>query len=786
MLLDAVHITNKFAQHGDTLITSVTNMPEQIDVRVTDFPESISLAKDVSALRDSIDSISTHITDIFNQGVGFTDDIQIFVIPALVSVFAFVIPFIFQVTSQIDEKYESRDFRTMFFCDWKFIIFGVLLLVNLILDSYYIVMRCYYNQYFTDSLIPCWMFALMLALFIWLVVILWYSLSYNDPHRLFAMKRRKCLGNPFMKKAYYKSLKVSQIQGDTSSQEIDNRSKEKESPRKMKYTSLITLQRSGLYKSFYFSIERLTQYAIKHDNELLDDIVTYMITGMSYIRKLQKTEQEPFGDTIYPIELVSSITSIVFDYSKKEDNFLVNDRMAYLLYGFFDDTYSTSIQQNILDALMYAMTKLQQNGHVSAINRFEHLTRHHYANLIRVYLDKKGKNKITKEEQLARENDIKNIRHMMILFNARLFDLGQIDCVNDAIVNNYDDFGTNSAIMPMDEFDALEEYFELQNEGNKFHGYASIFSPDGLPWDYTLISQSLTKLFGYLLVRLYKSEYPLRKIPVALLKTNHELFINYFQQLEKISLQFDVNVWKYNVDKTPNIQTIYNDLRSQIFGLCCEISNESKVEEAIRERYKMLLNKDSVENSVAGVIDIASKISSTSIKLTKWTIAENKLALLDANFWCIQKLNDVTSITNRIYFELSKVYYERLRRVERNMPFADVDAYLDQLHRNGAQYKLVYTGIGNPSKKYEVVNGGIPFVNMFGDKTLLLVNQKVAPKLYVRNSPVVISDLGLDIPPISPKKEDNHWSLPQCLLQFEPQIWINYNSRAVLHVIHIV
>lgn len=117
MLLDAVHITNKFAQHGDTLITRVTNMPEQMDVRVTDFPESINLAKDVAALRDSVcqalsdsihhlDSIVSHIS---TYGTDMPSEIKSFVIPFTIGLLAFAVPLIFNMRLKLQERYKIND-----------------------------------------------------------------------------------------------------------------------------------------------------------------------------------------------------------------------------------------------------------------------------------------------------------------------------------------------------------------------------------------------------------------------------------------------------------------------------------------------------------------------------------------------------------------------------------------------------------------------------------------------------------------------------------------------------
>lgn len=145
MFLDAVHITNKFAQHGDTLITSVTNMPEQMDVRVTDFPESINLAKDVAALRDSVcqalsdsihhlDSIVSHIS---SYGTDMPTEIKSFVIPFVIGILAFVIPLICNMRLKLQERYKINDIRLIWDQSGEYFYFMCTAALNALALLYY-------------------------------------------------------------------------------------------------------------------------------------------------------------------------------------------------------------------------------------------------------------------------------------------------------------------------------------------------------------------------------------------------------------------------------------------------------------------------------------------------------------------------------------------------------------------------------------------------------------------------------------------------------------------------
>lgn len=125
VFLEAVHITNKFAQHGDTLITSVTNMPEQIDVQVTNLPDSMGLANDLSAFHNIIDTIESVVQHISHSGAGYPDWATDIVFPLVIAIFALIFPILVSVIARLDERYKASIYTTIVKVSWQYMSFVV-------------------------------------------------------------------------------------------------------------------------------------------------------------------------------------------------------------------------------------------------------------------------------------------------------------------------------------------------------------------------------------------------------------------------------------------------------------------------------------------------------------------------------------------------------------------------------------------------------------------------------------------------------------------------------------
>ncbi len=140
MTSDSVHVVDQLVQQGDTLLTRIVNLPQQINVNVeaTQIPDTISTTaflsgKDslffesaYSALRDTlgllqtsmahmsakIECINDAVTNIKSLGVGYSDWITIIAIPMIIAIFSFVLPLLYTFITRLDEQYGSAVMAT--------------------------------------------------------------------------------------------------------------------------------------------------------------------------------------------------------------------------------------------------------------------------------------------------------------------------------------------------------------------------------------------------------------------------------------------------------------------------------------------------------------------------------------------------------------------------------------------------------------------------------------------------------------------------------------------------
>lgn len=138
MSFDTIHIANQFAQHGDTVLTKMVNLPEtQVNVNVSapdvdsvttfmsasdsSFVDSVysalsdsidSISVQVDTISAHIDSISSQIERIIDNGVGYPDWVAIIAIPIIIAVFSVVLPLLYSFITRLDEQYGSAVMAT--------------------------------------------------------------------------------------------------------------------------------------------------------------------------------------------------------------------------------------------------------------------------------------------------------------------------------------------------------------------------------------------------------------------------------------------------------------------------------------------------------------------------------------------------------------------------------------------------------------------------------------------------------------------------------------------------
>lgn len=167
MSIDTIHIANQYPQQGDTLLTKIINLPQQINVNVDapQLPDSIGATtymsvKDstfvdsvYSALRDSmqvfhksliqmadaVDSLSAHVTQIFDNGIGYPDSVQIWAMPIFIALIAMAMPLLIQHVNGLDGKYSATKISDTFKRSFEYCFFWCMFVVTLILFIIWVI-----------------------------------------------------------------------------------------------------------------------------------------------------------------------------------------------------------------------------------------------------------------------------------------------------------------------------------------------------------------------------------------------------------------------------------------------------------------------------------------------------------------------------------------------------------------------------------------------------------------------------------------------------------------------
>lgn len=298
VFLEAVHITNKFAQHGDTLITSVTNMPEQMDVRVTNLPDSIGLANNLSAFHNMIDTIDSVVQHISHSGAGYPDWATDIVFPLVIAMFALIFPILISVISRLDERYKSSIYANIIRYSWQYVCFVLFLgLAGVFVLSYAISFEvCEHKpitNYFALSLIVT-----SILVVIFTAILLRYLLKASA-HKFLVV---------FLKKSLRELDFITELRRQITKRQI----------RKLKQ-----------HKSNLQIFEIVCKYALEtKDEELLiaihKDFFDLLVAKMAKVNNIISLG-DAFQD--YELELVNALLEI-HQYAYKETNASLRNQLS--------------------------------------------------------------------------------------------------------------------------------------------------------------------------------------------------------------------------------------------------------------------------------------------------------------------------------------------------------------------------------------------------------------------------------------------------------------------------
>lgn len=184
-----------------SLADSVLNTQQTQSARL----DSLSNYTQVLACNDSvnnnqIDTLISQLQDISIYGIGFSDVVSVISIPLILMLFAFALPFIFDIVNHINSKYESKVLGHLFESHRLYKQFWCVTYISLayvfILGTIYLLLPTTYQKFYSGIASWC---SLLVALIYSLSVVLFirYCVRFNKADNLVR----------FIEKAYQKDQK---------------------------------------------------------------------------------------------------------------------------------------------------------------------------------------------------------------------------------------------------------------------------------------------------------------------------------------------------------------------------------------------------------------------------------------------------------------------------------------------------------------------------------------------------------------------------------------------------
>lgn len=123
----------------DTIKAVVTNMPEKVGLSDDAMRVCDSLQQQLSTSNSKIDSILSLIQHNSVSGWGIDQLVSIIAIPLIIAIFAFTLPFVLNVTTKIDQLYQSKAMTQRFNHSWPMLLYKILLITSVILILFLMV-----------------------------------------------------------------------------------------------------------------------------------------------------------------------------------------------------------------------------------------------------------------------------------------------------------------------------------------------------------------------------------------------------------------------------------------------------------------------------------------------------------------------------------------------------------------------------------------------------------------------------------------------------------------------
>ena len=236
---------------------------------------------------------------------------------------------------------------------------------------------------------------------------------------------------------------------------------------------------------FYSLCTHIVHYAIVSDITLLHDFVNKWVA--EHLPKLP----------LFTEELYNALINVAADYKENEDDLEVNAALAFLFASLVDSSPHGLTNQKTYDALFQIIGICNRNKHYTLINAFQRRMRYAYYAI----------NKEAQNNKLERSN---RLQLFVLTLNGLLYGKGSMECVEDAIMNNYDTVVIgNEIIIPQLSNNCLDLFLYLREvlmDGKDFAYYFYVASDFTSFSNATLLNRYFSGYFAYLITRMHISK----------------------------------------------------------------------------------------------------------------------------------------------------------------------------------------------------------------------------------------------------------------------------------------
>lgn len=143
----------------------------------------------------SIESqIHEQLSNIYVNGIGYSDIVSVISFPLIIALFAFSFPFIFQSINHINDKYASKDISFLFRTSTRYKLFWIVNSLSILYVITYGASSLLWKEEILIKYLQIWNWTTIFVTFVYASIVLmfvWYCINFNNPEKLLIIIKRR-------------------------------------------------------------------------------------------------------------------------------------------------------------------------------------------------------------------------------------------------------------------------------------------------------------------------------------------------------------------------------------------------------------------------------------------------------------------------------------------------------------------------------------------------------------------------------------------------------------------